>query len=136
MSTEKNAGHTFHGLCPSCGARDFEPYHLTYFTPKSLRQVLSKAGFDVQQSECPDSFSGWFLAILRTLLGFNRDGEVVQASGATGRWSRSQSRVPLIEHGYRLAMVSAGVLTWPWRKLQTLFGHGDEIIVVVGRGEM
>jgi hypothetical protein len=43
-------------------------------------------------------------------------------------------RVPawrsLVEHPYRLAMVAAGAITWPLRRLQGALGRGDELVMV------
>lgn len=36
----------------------------------------------------------------------------------------------LVEHPYRLAMVAAGAVTWPLRRLQGVLGRGDELLMV------
>ena len=36
----------------------------------------------------------------------------------------------LVEDPYRLAMVTAGAVTWPLRRLQGVLGRGDELVMV------
>jgi hypothetical protein len=35
-----------------------------------------------------------------------------------------------IEHAYRLAMVTSGIVTRPLRRMQAMFGKSDEVIVL------
>lgn len=107
------------------GWTSYEPYHLTYFTHKTLGIVAEQAGFSVLQRVTHESFSGWFLAALRTLLGVNRNG-AVEHDGSIS--AGSGTRKPLVEHAYRMAMVGAGAVTWPLRKLQARLGYGDEVV--------
>lgn len=102
----------------------YEPYHLTYFTPETLRQVLEKAGFKVIQVTTHESFSGWFLAVLRTLLS-------TQNAAVSQRQTQRQARkTSLPEHAYRIAMVVSGVVFFPLRYIQAKLGFGDEVAVL------
>ena len=56
------------------GWTSYEPYHLLYFTPVTLRRAVERAGFNVVQVKTHESFSGWMLPISRTLLGYSASG--------------------------------------------------------------
>lgn len=103
----------------------YEPYHLAYFAPRTLQQVLERAGFTVVNISTHDSFSGWFLALLRTALGTNRQGAEVRRQARTAR-----RNAPLIRSIYYTAMITAGAITMPLRWAQTCLGHGDEIVAI------
>lgn len=111
------------------GWTSYEPYHLAYFEPRTLTRTVTQAGLAVERLQTLDSFSGWFLAILRTLLGVNRQpGAIVtRSANDNGRQPWSQ-RKPWVEHTYRLSMVITGVVIWPLRWVQSLLGVGDELI--------
>lgn len=110
------------------GWTSFEPYHLSYFSPGTLRCSLKTSGLTIAKLETKDSFSGWFLALLRTALGVNRAKGAVTRSVSINRTTRARSGV--IEHAYRLAMVLVGGGIWPLRWLQGKLGHGDEIVCI------
>lgn len=105
------------------GWNSYEPYHLSYYTPKTLRDIVIMAGFQVFKINTHESFSGWFLAIMRTLLGYHP---------TTTRWSNnaSGSLRPALRHFYYLALVAHGFVTFPFRKFQAMAGRGDEVIVL------
>lgn len=90
------------------GWTSFEPYHLSYFTPTTLHKTVSVSGLVVEGEQTHESFSGWFLAVLRTLLGVNRGGRAIWANVRSGRLATGRSRPALSEHAYRLAMVCVG----------------------------
>lgn len=108
------------------GWTSFEPYHLTYFAPQTLKRAVSSGGLTIHSIATHDSFSGWFLALLRTALGVNRaSGAVTRPAGrATVR------RSGLVEHAYRLAMISTGAVLWPLRWVQAKLDRGDEVICI------
>jgi 2-polyprenyl-3-methyl-5-hydroxy-6-metoxy-1,4-benzoquinol methylase len=106
------------------GWTSYEPYHLIYFTPETLQRTLEKAGFRVISLKTHESFSGWFLAILRTLLKANQNN-------ARERKHQYQNRSNTwIEHLYRMAMVISGGLSFPIRSIQGSLGFGDEIVII------
>ena len=111
------------------GWNSYEPYHLLYFTPQTLRAAAKKAGFEIQHLTTHESFSGWFLAILRTLLKKSHAAQPQQESSADAKPSTS-----FVEHAYRLAMVTWGLLALPFRRLQEFLGKGDEVIIIARNG--
>jgi len=111
------------------GWNSYEPYHLLYFTPRTLRAATEESGFEVLEVKTHEPFSGWFLAILRTLLRKHRQPAGRQAAN----WSIKQS-TSILEHIYRLMMVASGLATLPLRRLQELLGRGDEVILLARNG--
>ena len=101
----------------------YEPYHLLYFDAPSLKAAIEAVGLSIQRLSTHESFSGWFLAILRTVLrGKGR--------GADGLAGLHGGRRPLVEHSYRAAMALAGVISLPFRLIQQALGKGDELVVL------
>lgn len=102
----------------------YEPYHLSYFTPGTLRRAVERTGFDIVSVKTHDSFSGWFLAVLRSLWGSPlRDARKRRAA-------RAARAASWLEHPYRIAMVLAGGATFPLRYLQGSLGYGDEAVIL------
>jgi 2-polyprenyl-3-methyl-5-hydroxy-6-metoxy-1,4-benzoquinol methylase len=130
-------GSILHLAVPNVGAwearlpgwNSYEPYHLLYFTPRTLRLAVEKAGFEIQHLTTHESFSGWFLAILRTLL---MNGHTIQPQQE--RNTRIKQSKSFMEHAYRLVMVTFGLFTLPFRRLQELLGKGDEVILLARNG--
>lgn len=112
------------------GWTSYEPYHLAYFTPETLKRTVYASGLSIEQITTPDSFSGWFLAVLRSALGVNRAGGAVIRPAAASSKHAKGSRPKLFEHIYRLAMVCAGAILWPLRMAQEQLGRGDEVICI------
>jgi len=109
------------------GWNAYEDYHVSYFDAVTLRRAIETAGLCVQWTSCHESFSGWFLALLRTLLGMRPAGsEIASSTHAPGQRRRN----PAVEHAYRMAMVLDGMLTWPLRALQGRLGRGDELLAI------
>ena len=111
------------------GWTGYEPYHLSYFTPVTLRKTISVGGLAIESKHTHESFSGWFLAVLRTLLRVNREDRTVQIYTKSEQ-TPTRSRSALSEHIYRLAMVLLGSAIWPLRMAQAKLGRGDEIICI------
>jgi len=107
------------------GWNSYEPYHLLYFTPRTLRVTAEKAGFKILEVNTHESFSGWFLAIFRTLLKKDHSEKAQQAVNTSAGRSTS-----ILEHGYRMTMVTWGLLTLPLRRIQEWLGKGDEVILL------
>jgi 2-polyprenyl-3-methyl-5-hydroxy-6-metoxy-1,4-benzoquinol methylase len=109
------------------GWNSYEPYHLVYFTAKTLSKAVEKAGFKIISCTTHESFSGWFLAILRTLLK-SRIGDAneryAQKQALTNSW---------IENAYRLTMFASGGLSLPLCFIQNRLGYGDELIIIATR---
>jgi len=127
-----NRGGVLHIVVPNVdswesrlrGWTGFEPYHLVYFRPTTLKIAAERAGFLVSQVSTHESFSGWFLTLLRTFLGTRR----LEASCRTSM--RKRRSASMTEHAYRMAMVLSGTATWPLRKLQSVLGRGDEAVLI------
>ena len=102
------------------------PYHLTYFDRETLARAAREAGLVPLWDGTHESFSTWFLTMVRLVLKV-RPNEAPRIAAAIGRlpawW-------PLVEHPYRLAMVAAGAVTSPLRLVQAWLGKGDELILV------
>lgn len=111
------------------GWNSYEPYHLLYFTPQTLQLAAERAGFEIQRMTTHESFSGWFLAILCTLL--TKDN--VRQSQQKLRTSTKQS-TSIVEHAYYFVMVTWGVFTFPFRLFQEFHGKADEIILLATNG--
>ncbi len=105
----------------------YVPYHLAYFERRSLARAVEQAGLTPVWSASHEGFSTWFLLVVRSSLRMKPDAAPRIAASIGGRvpgwW-------PLVEHPYRLAMVVAGVATWPLRRLQAALGRGDELVMV------
>lgn len=112
------------------GWTSFEPYHLTYFNRQTLLSAVKAAGFTSERVLTCDSFSGWFLALLRTLLGVNSAQGAVTRPVSASASRPATSRSGLVEHVYRLAMVVGGGGLWPLRWLQGKLGYGDEVVCI------
>lgn len=126
--------------CPEARLRgwtSFEPYHLLYFTPRTLADAIARSGLRVDQMLTRESFSGWLLTALRTALGHNREPDAVFRP-RPAPLPRGGGRSGWLEHAYRLASIGFGAVSWPLRRLQAFAGRGDEIVCLVrrpGRGE-
>ena len=106
------------------GWTNYEPYHLLYFTAETLKMALEKAGFRVLLLKTHESFSGWFLAILRTVL------KTYKYDAAKRRDLQKMRRNSWIENAYHIAMIVSGGLSYPFRYVQGKMGCGDELIAV------
>ena len=100
------------------------PYHLVYFTPKTLKLCVETAGFDVVSIKSHESFSGWFLVVMRSLISTHNKNSSERLA------CRANRKASLTEHLYRIAMVATGVVLWPLRLIQGELGYGDEIVLI------
>lgn len=115
------------------GWTSYEPYHLTYFNRETLARVVAAAGFSTEIIFTADSFSGWFLALLRTVLAVNRQHGAVTRPVLVSAAHPAGSRSGFVEHTYRLAMVLTGGGLWPLRRMQAHLGRGDELLCIARR---
>jgi radical SAM superfamily enzyme YgiQ (UPF0313 family)/SAM-dependent methyltransferase len=101
----------------------YAPYHLSYFNPRTLAGLVRSAGFEVAASWTHESFSGWLLTALRTVLSS-------YAETASESSSAPSPRSGWKEHAYRAALVAFGIMSWPLRCLQAWLGRGDELVLI------
>ena len=106
------------------GWSGYEPYHFTYFSRKTLGRAVEGAGLSVLRVETHESFSGWFLTGLRSLIGCHTR----RAESMKGL--RRKRDNTWLEHCYRSAMALAGAVTLPVRALQSAIGRGDELVLL------
>ena len=112
----------------------YEPYHLTYFNANTIRLAASKVGLEGVSLDTHESFSGWFLSALRTLLGVNKSSDrVVRGASGNGSSHAVARRYFLVEQLYRATMVIIGLLSFPIRYVQAALGRGDELILLARR---
>jgi len=76
------------------GWTSYEPYHLLYFNLKTLRTCVERQGLYVESIKTNESFSGWFLMILRTLMKIN------QSNSQKRHATKVKHTNKLIEHIY------------------------------------
>lgn len=112
------------------GWTSYEPYHLAYLDTQTLTRIVSAGGLTIDRIATHDSFSGWFLAVLRTMLGVNRAGGAVTRPDSAPMGRAKVRRQGFVYHGYSTAMVFTGAVMWPLRVFQAQLGHGDEIICI------
>ena len=111
--------------CPEAvfpGWNCYEPYHVLYFSPQSLMRAIVEARLRVLYFGTTESFSGWFLALLRT--AYTKRAAGVSQDRRSGRKSS------LVQHIYYGTMSLFGVATWPLRRLQAALGFGDELVMI------
>jgi 2-polyprenyl-3-methyl-5-hydroxy-6-metoxy-1,4-benzoquinol methylase len=106
------------------GWTSYEPYHLTYFTPQNLRYALEFCGYKIEFLATHESFSGWYLAVLRTVL------RTYELNAETRGERKASYGCSIPEHAYRLGMVVAGILSFPFRLMQSRLGRGDETVIL------
>jgi len=116
------------------GWASYEPYHLAYYSSTTLTKALAEAGLNVDKINTHDSFSGWFLVLLRTFFGINRGGRAMtERPRAKGLMNGHRHRPQVLEAVYRITMIYAGFLAWPLRWVQAKLGYGDEIVCIARR---
>jgi 2-polyprenyl-3-methyl-5-hydroxy-6-metoxy-1,4-benzoquinol methylase len=113
------------------GWTSYEPYHLTYFDRATLQRAIGAAELQAISVATHESFSGWFLALLRTAIGANRvEGAVVRQRTPVYGSDKRRPRPATVEHVYRAAMTIFGGALWPLRRLQGYWGWGDELVCI------
>ena len=103
---------------------NYQPYHLGYFNKSSLLSALKKAHLGAISIKTVEPFSGWFLALLRTITG---KGLNTPPPPFNAQNSRQQG---IFEFFYRVVMISSGAITLPLRRLQAWSGWGEELVVI------
>ncbi len=112
------------------GCNYYLPHHFTYFCNGTIELAAHHAGLNPRSTHTHESFSTWFLTLVRLSLAIkpNRQPRIAASIGKVPSWWS------VVEHPYRLAMVGAGLVTWPIRHVQGKLGRGDELIMVACKG--
>ena len=108
------------------GWTSYLPYHLIYFNQASLEKAVVRAGLRPVEAFTHEPFSGWFLALLRTLTS---RGEALR-DHLPRKGKHSLEKSLFVEFPYRVAMLTVGGLTWPLRRLQAARGRGEELVML------
>ncbi|MSP25078.1 MAG: class I SAM-dependent methyltransferase [Myxococcales bacterium] len=112
------------------GWTSFEPYHLTYFGPGQLRRALGDSGFEVDSLWTTEPYSGWPLALLRTI---TQKGEPRHLMAALAEPPQQGERGPArfaVETAYRTAMFLIGAVIWPARAVQSAVDRGENLSAI------
>ena len=104
----------------------FEPYHLYYFNPGTLSNLVRQAGLNIRRIRTAERFSGWTNALARTLL--QREYQQMRLSGARTAPSFQQQ---LALAGLDVARVAMGAVTLPLRYVQSQVNRGEELIAIL-----
>jgi 2-polyprenyl-3-methyl-5-hydroxy-6-metoxy-1,4-benzoquinol methylase len=108
----------------------YQPYHLIYFNKKTLTMALEKVGIEIETIVSHESFSGWPIAILRSLNSvFKNNPNFFNQSSVTRKKSSSPRR-SLIRNLLQCLLALIGVVAYPIRWGQARLGKGDELIVI------
>ncbi len=111
------------------GWTSYEPYHLFYYSARTLQRALKDAGFRIVQVETVEPFSGWFNAIVRTVMGrayqmTRRRFEVANQA------QRPSTKDSILVNGLNFGRILVGALIFPLRWFQAYLGSGEELIVL------
>jgi 2-polyprenyl-3-methyl-5-hydroxy-6-metoxy-1,4-benzoquinol methylase len=109
----------------------YEPYHLYYFSPPTLKPLLEKAMFEVSKMETVEPFSGWFNAVFRTLLW--KRYNVMRSTGTTSVTAEPSRRYLIMASMLNLGRLIAGTITLPLRSLQARMHGGEELVCICTR---
>jgi 2-polyprenyl-3-methyl-5-hydroxy-6-metoxy-1,4-benzoquinol methylase len=109
----------------------YEPYHLLYFTPETLRIAAQKAGFSIISVTTHESFSGWTLSLIQTFVRFFWPRRVNTGSPSTHPMpALRRSSSAALRRTYQFLLMILGAVTLPARWIQERIGRGDEIIIL------
>jgi 2-polyprenyl-3-methyl-5-hydroxy-6-metoxy-1,4-benzoquinol methylase len=103
--------HFFHGWS------GYQPYHLHYFSRRSLSRALISSGFHMSDCHTYESMTGWANTIVHSLRG-NRSNHQPYEQNQNRRF-----RLMILQ----VARLTLGVILWPIRLLQSTFGRGEEL---------
>ena len=107
------------------GWTGYEPYHMHYFCPDSLNQVLGATHFEVVYEKTFEPLSGWFNTLLRSARHRSPDIES-SVHFAPGDGNRNGLMWAL----YNVLRMTIGSVSSPIRWLQSRLGYGEECIMI------
>ncbi|MBO6768990.1 MULTISPECIES: bifunctional 2-polyprenyl-6-hydroxyphenol methylase/3-demethylubiquinol 3-O-methyltransferase UbiG [unclassified Erythrobacter] len=101
---------------------NFDYAHLRVFSPKSLAMFCEQAGWKVEVALTQEYMSSWLRVFSKVVRRVRREHEVETA----GKYATPSKRL-------EMAYKTIANLTWPFRKLQSALGGGNEVLLVVRR---
>lgn len=112
----------WNGYLPGWGG--YEPYHMHYFRPRTLKELLASVGFTVVDQKTVEPLTGWMNTIVRSLRYRQPDiGVMVRPSGNDARKSSLRT-------SYNIVRLVGGVLLSPLRWVQSALGYGEELVAI------
>ncbi|MCX7858354.1 MAG: class I SAM-dependent methyltransferase, partial [Deltaproteobacteria bacterium] len=114
----------------------YQPYHLLYFSPETLKIAFEQAGLYLEKTITQESFSGWFLAILRTCLGLITRRFKRSSKDGILQTAAQRKTTSVLDHMYRSTMVLSGLTLYPFRRFQSMLGRGDELVCIARKRNM
>jgi SAM-dependent methyltransferase len=114
------------------GWTSYEPYHLFYYSPATLRETLRRSGFDILSSSTFEPFSGWVNTLLRSALKEHYLAARAQAhaGGAAAPGYRKRATMTALN----AARLTFGSVTTPLRWMQAKVGKGEELVTIAAPG--
>lgn len=100
---------------------NFDAAHLRVFSPRSLRRFCEHAGWEVVRVETPEFASGWLRVLSKALRKMRGEDENLTA----GKYAKVASA------RFERIYAALAALTWPFRRLQSRVGAGNEILFVL-----
>ena len=105
------------------GWTGYEPYHIQYFTRKSIVKCLESSGFKILQIGSYESQSGWVNTFIKSV-------KTPSTSTTESNMDSGGGRARKIMECARLLF---GLIITPVRWVQSLIGRGEELFVVAER---
>lgn len=110
----------------------YEPYHLSYFSPSTLRDALARSGYEIADVHTWEPLSAWLNTLVRGLLGerYSRLRLAVQHDRRGVRRPRWWIALTVLN----VARVVGGFLLTPVRRFQESRLRGEELVcIAIGR---
>lgn len=122
-----NAASWQQRLFPALSA-NFDTAHLHVLSPKSLKILGRKAGWDVVTHTTPENSSGWLRFASKLIRRMRGEDESLTA-GKYANMSAESGRMTTFIRIF-------AAISYPFRKLQSLAGSGNEVVVVFRKPEI
>ena len=111
------------------GWKSYLPYHLYYFTPKTLLKVLATSGFKASTVSTYQDVPGWAVTLARSGVKRTHLGALTFDRHSGAKKKRSRMLLDIWNAG----TMALGYVLTPLRLLQSLLYRGDELIVIAHR---
>jgi hypothetical protein len=103
------------------------PYHLVYFGHKTLSDALRLSHFKFDQILSHESFSGWSIAIPKTLYSLFKSRTIEGTGSSATHPSPNKRNRSALRWILQTTVAMIGVISLPFRWLQSQLGKGDEL---------